>query len=108
MASHQSSRDDQNVTATDSPKPLTSFFAFLKDFKSVSGWAGKIGIPASFADVFIGVGPPWPARSATAIACVFAQLIVLMGVFELYGDNKKPRWLPSSVLFVSSIALLII
>jgi len=89
---------------------LDEFKSVLKEFRSVSIWAGISSVAVPFLAAFAGVIPPWPT-GIEYITAVF-QLLGIMFVYQMYGEsagaqvNRNIRIL-SIFAFVSFVVYLL-
>jgi hypothetical protein len=74
---------------SDANSPLSEFWRFAGDFRSLTAWMAKGVVAAPFLDMALQIGPPWYSRIAnSAFLSVFVALIVMFS-FEFL--RKKSR-----------------
>jgi hypothetical protein len=91
--------------------PLSEFWEFAGDFKSVSAWVAKAAVAAPLTDILLNIGPPWPSRIGVAILVCIVEVLVLMYSFEFWRnaspavkDVRRVMRLGLCAVFVSFIA----
>jgi len=84
--------------------PLGEFWAFAKDFQSLSAWVAKAAVAAPILDLVLNLGPPWPERVSVTTAVVLLQLLVLMCSFTFWRQGRESKTRIKKWLLRCSIA----
>jgi hypothetical protein len=69
--------------------PLTEFWHYAADFRSLSGWVATAVVAAPFADMALGIGPPWYNRLANSAFLSIGVAFTVMYSFEFW--RKRPQ-----------------
>jgi hypothetical protein len=71
--------------------PLTNFFGFVSDFKSVAALMGKAALLAPFVGLLLNISPPWPTGTGVSALTALAEVLVLIYIFQFFMPLSKRR-----------------
>lgn len=69
--------------------PLTDFWRYAADFRSLSGWVATAVVAAPFADMALGIGPPWYNRLANSTFLSIFVAFAIMYSFEFWRKSSQ-------------------
>jgi hypothetical protein len=88
--------------------PLSEFWRFAADFRSLTAWIATAVIAAPLADLALGIGPPWPSRTADAAFLTIVVGFVVMFAFEFWRKRSRRTGQRAFIVSLVIAALLFI